>query len=256
MSKRLVIGLLFCLCGTGFGYAQWTAKDSVWLQNVLSGKDSIRFNPETMRAIREGSFLNTDKPTTTALSAPLELPVLMDFSEYMTGGNLMSPQRKVALKDLPVQVFWQWNPETKAEYALSDKFFDFMESIRQTKPARQLQGLGVTIEYYFAGTVEYAFNPKYRQIAKNRENAVSYKSYNSLPSRELAAKQHKYREEHPDKVIPAIKSNAKQSEELPLPLVILKGKKDVLATRQSSAEPDSISGEATADSLDCRTLRP
>ena len=53
MHKQLLIVMLICLKGADYISAQqWTKKDSVWLQNVLSGKgtesrddesDSIRF---------------------------------------------------------------------------------------------------------------------------------------------------------------------------------------------------------------------
>ena len=59
MHKQLLIVMLICLKGADYISAQqWTKKDSVWLQNVLSGKEKLELNPETMKAIQSGSFIN------------------------------------------------------------------------------------------------------------------------------------------------------------------------------------------------------
>ena len=64
-------------------YAQsWSEKDSVWLSGVLSGKDTIRINPEFQKAIDSGTFIHLeDEPGQQMLEAPTELPILKDFSE-------------------------------------------------------------------------------------------------------------------------------------------------------------------------------
>jgi hypothetical protein len=232
MNKQWII-FFFCLSGTVAVHAQWTPEDSLWLKNVLSGKDSLRLNPETIQAIREGRFLRLDRPKTPLQPAQPQLPIQKDFSEYIgIAGDSLSG-RKVPLKDLPPQVFWQWNPQMpQPKYQLSDRFFDFMKSVRE-------EGVSPS-GHSFADLIEYAFNPQFRQISKNRKHAV---------------KQRKIREEQSRLDIPAIRSDARKSPELPLPLVILR-KKDSLATNQSSAEPDSISGEVPADSLEYKMHRP
>lgn len=61
MHKQILIVMLICLRGVDYISAQqWTKKDSVWLQNVLSGKEKLELNPETMKAIQSGSFINLD----------------------------------------------------------------------------------------------------------------------------------------------------------------------------------------------------
>ena len=64
-------------------YAQhWSEEDSVWLSRVLSGKDTIRVNPEFQKAIREGKLIHMeDEPGQQILEAPSELPLLKHFSE-------------------------------------------------------------------------------------------------------------------------------------------------------------------------------
>jgi hypothetical protein len=79
MEKRFILLLFICVHQTGSLYAQWTEKDSVWLKDVLSGKEQLQLNPETMEAIRSGNLINTDKPPMELLSAPPLLPINKDF---------------------------------------------------------------------------------------------------------------------------------------------------------------------------------
>lgn len=79
MDKRLILLLFICAHQTGNLYAQWTEKDSVWLEDILSGKEQLRLNPETMESIRAGNLINTGKPSMELLSAPPILPISKDF---------------------------------------------------------------------------------------------------------------------------------------------------------------------------------
>ncbi len=82
MDKKWMIVVFICIQQTGTLYAQWTKKDSVWLEDVLSGKEQIQLNPETLDAIRSGNFLNTGKPEEPELlSAPPILPISKEFTD-------------------------------------------------------------------------------------------------------------------------------------------------------------------------------
>lgn len=72
MHKQLLIVMLICLKGADYISAQqWTKKDSVWLQNVLSGKEKLELNPETMKAIQSGSFINLNEPASDMKMSPV-----------------------------------------------------------------------------------------------------------------------------------------------------------------------------------------
>ena len=83
--RPLLIGFFVCI-NIHLGYAQWTEQDSIWLKDVLAGKDSIKLNPEFQKAIQSGSFLNPEpgKPMgKPQLAAPSNIPITKDFSEYI-----------------------------------------------------------------------------------------------------------------------------------------------------------------------------
>ncbi|MDR0429273.1 MAG: DUF4858 domain-containing protein [Tannerellaceae bacterium] len=79
MDKRFILLLFICIHHSGSLYAQWTKKDSLWLKDVLSGKQQIQLNPETMEAIKSGNLINADKPMMQPLSAPPILPISKNF---------------------------------------------------------------------------------------------------------------------------------------------------------------------------------
>ena len=89
--RPLLIGFFVCI-NIHLGYAQWTEQDSIWLKDVLAGKDSIKLNPEFQKAIQSGSFLNPEpgKPMgKPQLAAPSNIPITKD--------NLPEIPRKLSL---------------------------------------------------------------------------------------------------------------------------------------------------------------
>ncbi|MDH6304376.1 hypothetical protein M2459_001109 [Parabacteroides sp. PF5-5] len=79
MDKRLIFFVFICIQQTGYLHAQWTKEDSAWLDDVVSGKKAIKINPEFLKAIENGTLINTDKPMMEPLAAPPILPISKDF---------------------------------------------------------------------------------------------------------------------------------------------------------------------------------
>jgi hypothetical protein len=80
MNKPVVIWIFFLLNGTTCIYAQWAEQDSVWLQRIIIGNDTLRLNPEAEKAIREGRLINHETSEPQLLEAPPILPLIIDFS--------------------------------------------------------------------------------------------------------------------------------------------------------------------------------
>ena len=61
MNKSWFVILILSLFCRNILHAQiWSQEDSIKLANMLAGKDSLRLNPEYQRAIRNGTFINTN----------------------------------------------------------------------------------------------------------------------------------------------------------------------------------------------------
>ncbi|WP_455639734.1 hypothetical protein [Parabacteroides sp.] len=208
MKQGLLILLLI-----GFGhirtYAQnWSEEDSVWLSNVLSGKDTIRINPEFQKAIREGKFIHSeDEPGQQLLDAPLELPILTDFSEYLHADSDSVHHRKLDYKSLPPSVYRLYVIELDTGISIgrgaytTKKSFTNKDEIKLGKlpvavsgGARNLysdvvkdgQKRGTitgSAKLYFSldDVLMWVFSKKERQKKKNRKRENTWRYYNEMP---------------------------------------------------------------------------
>lgn len=178
MNKYIVIGLLVCL-NAEYAHAQWTEKDSIWLANLLSGKDTIRLNPEFQKAIRSGTLINNDKPGQQMKMAAPSTTITFgkDFSEYVHKEDT-SVRRKVALKDLPPAVFWKYGPQYTKE----------LKVITQTREQLLREGLPRTQNNDFDGILQTIFKPSYRQKKQNAKRSETWKNYNNLPTPDVVTK--------------------------------------------------------------------
>lgn len=174
--------MLICLNGTEYVYAQWTKKDSLWLQNVESGKEKLKLNPETMKAIESGSLINLglpdglnhpDNPAANMQLKASSLPILKDFSEYVQAD---STRRKVALKDLPVSVFKLYQPKYTPELR---SYILIRDAIRKESP------------YYPRFTAIDVGKMTSRKEYVHKRNARrdgTWQNYNNLPTPDIIKK--------------------------------------------------------------------
>lgn len=238
MSRSLLLFILFCIYGTHTVRAQWTAKDSLWLEGILSGKDTLRLNPETMDAIRGGTFLNREKHNTPMMEASPEMPLIKDFKEYLQLKD-STREGRIAISQLPAYIFLRfYNPEMpRARYEVSEQFDDYVRSA--------LDSYKTSAGHDFVHVLNMAFSPEYRQWVRNQKRAQSLKYYMDIPTPALHQKMKKHRQDNPDHYLDINRSKKKA---LPLPLV-RSSKKDSLSTNQPSSVPDSTSLVIPVDSL-------
>lgn len=188
MHKQLLIVMLICLKGADYISAQqWTKKDSVWLQNVLSGKEELKLNPETMKAIQSGSLINSGRPASEMQLAPSgPLPILKDFTEYIRPD---STRRKIALKDLPPGVFWLYAPPPGK---IIPVYQNMLEAWKKD-PLNRSHNTGLVS--FDAGELTS------RKAYIHRHNAKrdgTWKNYNNLPTPDIIKKKKKFATDHPE----------------------------------------------------------
>lgn len=185
MRKHLLIWMLICLYGTEYVHAQWTKKDSVWLQDVLSGKEKLQLNTETMKAIESGNLINMDKPASEMKMAPpvAPLPILKDFSEYVQSDD--STRRKVALRDLPYSVFRLYGPDFKKVLPVYQSIVDELKA----DPPRRSGG------FFDIGDLT---SRKARAHRRNVKRDGTWKEYNNLPTPDIIKKRKNFVKEHSD----------------------------------------------------------
>lgn len=188
MRKQLFIVMLICLRGADYMSAQqWTKKDSVWLQNVLSGKEKLELNPETMKAIQSGSLINLDEPASEMKMAPVTpLPILKDFTEYI---QTDSTNRKKAPKDLPPGVFWLYSPPPGKMLPV----YKNMLKAWKSNPMNRSHNSGFVTFDFAEMTSRKSYIHK-----RNAKRDGTRKNYNNLPTPDIIKKKKKFATDHPE----------------------------------------------------------
>ena len=180
--RSLLIGFLLCFC-IPCVYAQWTKQDSIWLQNVLDGKDTIKLNPEYQKAIESGTLIDTETPVgEQKLAKPSQIPITKDFSQYVQRDN--TTKRKVPLKDLPPGVFWRHNPPTKD---LPPIYESIQEELRRNPPSSPKALASID--------VASLTSKKARRHKRNVKTAKTWRVYQDLPTPDVISKKKKWERE-------------------------------------------------------------
>lgn len=226
MNRRLLFLLLLGFLTVGNLRAQWTPTDSLWLKDILSGRDTLRLNPETLDAIQKGTLINPgNSPVTPMMEAARELPLLIDFEEYFQSIDSAVP-RKFNWTDLPPALFLRfYNPVMPPiiVFPVGGTAFEGPSGVFQTD---------------FVHPLNMLFSKTYRQFYNNSLTAKNLKYYNENPSPQQKKKMQNYATPRTDRLVVASDSATyhRRKEALPLPLVTLWVKKDSVP----ELLPDSI----------------
>lgn len=194
MKKPFWMGIIICLHAELIQAQSWSKADSIWLADLLAGKDTLHINPEFQKAIRNGTFINLGEPAGTMQMAPAPLPITRDFSAYLHDPD-SAVSAKVALKDLPPAVFMRYGLDKPLPFngIQTNAFTPFT-------PFTGAPSQSLVNDLDFMGLLFTAFSPHYRQLQKNKKQATAWKTYNSLPTPEVHRKQKAFRTAHPGQV--------------------------------------------------------
>lgn len=195
MGKQILLWMMICLNSTQYVHAQWTKKDSVWLQNVLSGKEKLQLNPEALKAIQSGSLLNTEPASEMKMAPVNRLPILKDFSEYINPGD--TTRRKIALKDLPVAIFKLHGPPPSKLLPVYQSILDELKRNPPRGPSAMFFDLGK-----MTSRKEYVHK-------RNAKRDATWKEYNNLPTPDIIKKRKVFENTNPEAAF-AVKDTLKK----------------------------------------------
>ncbi|MBC8602831.1 hypothetical protein H8784_14020 [Parabacteroides acidifaciens] len=175
-------------------------EDSIWVSEMLAGKDTIRINPEYLKAIEEGTLINMGQPSEYA---PSELPVLKDFSEYIKADTLC---RALELDSISPAVFWLYPADTAGMHIRGIvykplKSLVIRDRIRfgklplygkvgtqnlflpEVKDGQRRGSVGatLTVDFSMEDMLRYVFWKSERDKKRNRKRDFTWKHYNSYP---------------------------------------------------------------------------
>lgn len=204
--KRYILlfgGIVFSCFGL---YAQdQRNEDSLWVSRMLEGKDTIRINPEYLKAMQEGTLISTPEVEKLQLKhAPSELSIIKDFTEYL---KLDSGQRRLDYKSLPPAVFRMYMLDTvpgtginsaaytsRGSLVVKDQIQIGKLPVRLSLGAQNLYsscvkdgqrrgtlGTSVVVVFSAEDMLRYVFWKSERYKRKNRKREFTWKHYNSFP---------------------------------------------------------------------------
>ena len=186
MRWLIFIGLGCALGSMQVRAQQWTVRDSLWLQRVLSGQDTVRLDPDVKRAIERGELINAEPVGTPQLAPKVDPPITKDFSEYI--GTDQNPHRKVPLNKLPPQVFWHHNPRFKG---LPPVYESIQEELKRNPPT----GPAAMASFDAAE----ATSKKARTHKKNAKRSSTWRNYNNLPTPDVISKRKMFEKQQAEK---------------------------------------------------------
>ena len=189
-QKLSSLVLLFYFSCTLSLAQEWSKEDSIWLKNVLEGKEELIINEATKKAIEEGRLIMPSWMQNTDPSSSLEL--LMDFD------NIGMPDDSLRIHNfdplsMPPAVFalyLRYLVQMDSIYeipslTISDEERAYLTSLLPTgniktfsfSPSNISPSSGVIITTDFNHMLSMVFSARYRQTAKLRKNATAYKNY-------------------------------------------------------------------------------
>ena len=174
-KRKTIVFILCCLQNTILVYAQWTKEDSVWLDKVLSGKETIKINPEFQKAIESGTLINTDvmSPSEQMKIVPGHIPISKDFTEYLSPGTIqkdIEDVRDVDPFDIPPALFMRYGPQFPPK---GDKYNKAAFIVPQGIKENAVRPSGRS----FDDALRSIFSPSFRARERNRKNANAWKTY-------------------------------------------------------------------------------
>ena len=171
MKKRLILLLMIGLQHAGICFAQWTEKDSLWLENILSGKEKLELAPEVKKAIESGTFIDMKNHRQELSLPPSQYTILKEFEGI---GIPDTMQKHIDYRRMPPSVF--------SLYFMPDSFgMNELQSFYiPTQPGASYAptGLGLVIVFSAEDAMRYIFWPSHRAKKRNRKNATAWKWYN------------------------------------------------------------------------------
>ena len=99
MIQKLFSCFIALFAYFNFAMAQeWSKEDSIWLQNVLEGKEVLKLNESTKKAIEDGSLI---MPSLIKKNEDRHLDIIIDFNNI----GIPAPMRKVDPYSVPPAVY-------------------------------------------------------------------------------------------------------------------------------------------------------
>ena len=168
-NSTVFIVLLFFSCMNAFAQ-EWSREDSLWLKNVLEGKEKLKINEDTKKAIDEGRLIvpqwmrDNDSYTKPELEKDFDDTGVPDSIRFHRIDPYTMPPGVFALYVLYME---EIEPVYQAAgIILTDEEIEELKALQPPGKPRD-----------FNRTLSMLFSSHYRQLERNKKTATAYKDY-------------------------------------------------------------------------------
>ncbi|MDD4660213.1 MAG: hypothetical protein PHF73_06035 [Massilibacteroides sp.] len=183
--RKLLMFVVFVSIATHL-YAQWTKEDSIWMEDVKSGKTKIELNQETLKAIEEGRLIGTDRPNNQLRESSSQYSITKEFTgiqsvpssifilrEIPDSGCRKSfvyvapPKDYISMKRIPIGTGGLYLTAVTGD----------LNSIVKDGQSKGGALAGIAYSFSMEDLLRYVFWSSERAKRKNRKNATAWKYY-------------------------------------------------------------------------------
>ena len=165
-----------------------TAEDSLWIQRMQTGTESIRLNEATRKAIESGTLIRDPLDAKQLKVNPPEMPIVKSFE------GITAPENKPRPQDLPVSVYKIYVQNLDMKDSLSAirnealgwnvNMIAGLKDLDKLTPRKATVDDPFTIRSGASGgfsgedILRTIFWPSHRAKKRNAKNANAWKTYN------------------------------------------------------------------------------
>jgi hypothetical protein len=187
--KYFTLTIFLIITSFGFLTAQdWSREDSIWIKNVIEGKEELKLNEETLKAIEEGllivpQWMQGEKRNLQELIKDFENASRRDSTELDRINPLSMPPAVFALYVLYIDKVDSINASQTIMLSEAEK-----ERLRDELPPGETTiyvgnlGTGASSGVLvgnldFNHALSMIFSSQYRRLQYNKKHATAYKFY-------------------------------------------------------------------------------
>lgn len=183
-------------------FSQQENKDHSLWSSEASDQDTLYINPEFLKAIQEGTLINTNHSGRYLQHFNAKLPILSDFSEYLSIDTMFGVSPFDSLSPALLFLFPAGAPDlnrTKAfrmspslllnnririgdlpVYMKAGAQQLFLDEVKDGQRRGSIGG-AIVVEYSFENSLQNLFRKNERNKARNRKRESTWKYYNGYP---------------------------------------------------------------------------
>ena len=160
--------------GTTLYAQEWKVSDSIWLNRILNGTETIRLNDETRKAIESGTFIRNSNVVRQLYNNPIEIQIIKSFEDIEKPKS-----RSILPGDVHVGVYKIYVLDQQDVLPVIRKEATTVRSgVGNNSNRSNRLGAGIVVNFSAENVLRTIFWPSHRAKMRNAKRANAWKTYN------------------------------------------------------------------------------